>query len=787
LTISTRAATGFLLLVAAGAAGVRVIDSGDAVWIALKIVTASLAVMFVPGAMLTLLWRPRLQIALIETAAFGAGLSLVVVQLLTIAAVSLHFSIDLALGILAGSVAVAAVAALRSRGAATLTITFDDAVVAGLATALAGWLYWIGSPVAGVEDQIHAAIVRRLTALPAPALDNLYLTPGVVYTYPFPGTHYLMALIARAADVDALFVYHKLRFLWGPVAVLMLCVAARHLFGSVAVGTAVGVAAVALISNGVFAYVPGFSSGWAQLIPFSHASDVAMTVLLPALLVMAFGYVVAETRRGRGYFLAGSIGLVLMLTVVHIREMAQFAVYVGCFLVATLAIDGLRQYRVRAAVLLATTVGIVLAFSAWQASVAPFVDATVVQRRTDLLTIAREIPLSSLLLAPASQVIENYVPEFRQLWGSQVPFFLLAGIGVVCLLARAPLVALMAGSTAAYLAVMTIPLLAIPYIYATYFEILYTPVRNIVFFVYLLAGAALYALTVHLTTVNRSNIILPLAGFAAGGLAARIHAVTRDVSSDVVVPLVVLYLAGLFIAIAAASRPAVATFATRLEARLQQPFQRFAIGFVSVLVPFALLTSQPDQSPLHYAANEPTFPTPETLRARFDCVNAREADIPFREELAAVYGTELPDAAMCAPPDAVTRWLAANVPASAVVAVDMWNPHLLPLFAPQQIVAVARPIPGNQKALFPQYYRLYDERLGAASVQPFFNAVETRDERMVFLTDLKVTHVLVDPAFHDLLAPVLDSLPADYLLRYRQDGWAVYEVIARLPHVRPNV
>jgi hypothetical protein len=161
-------------------------------------------------------------------------------------------------------------------------------------------------------------------------------------------------------------------------------------------------------------------------------------------------------------------------------------------------------------------------------------------------------------------------------------------------------------------------------------------------------------------------------------------------------------------------------------------------------------------------------------------VNARAADIAFREELATAYMSELPDAAMCAPPVSITRWLTANVPATAVVAVDMWNPHLLPLFAPQQIVAVPRPIPGNQKALFPDYYRFYDARLRSSSAQPFFNAVETRDERRAFLRDLKVTHILVDPAFDDVLVPVLESLPADYALRYRADGWTIYEVIATL-------
>jgi hypothetical protein len=787
LTISTRRAAGFLLLLAAGAASTHLVESEHSIGAAIKLVTAVLAVAIVPGATLTLFWRPRPQLTLIEIAGFGVALSVIIIQLLTIAAVSLHFSIDIALGLLAAFTVAMAIAAMRIRSTGTIATTLDDAVVVGLVTILAGCLYQVGSPVDGIEDQIHAAIVRRLTELQVPALDNLYLTPGMVYTYPFPGTHYLMALIARTADVDPLFVYHKLRFVWGPVAVLMLCLAAGHVFGSVAVGTAVAVAAVALIFNGAFAYVPGFSSGWAQLIPYSHTSDVAMTVLLPALVTMAFGYVVAETQRERGYFLTGSIGLALMLTIVHVREMVQFAAYVGCFLLLTLVVRRFKPYRARAAVLLATAVAIVVVFSVWQARVVPLVDATVAERRADLLVTARKIPPADLVFAPASQVIENYVPEFRQLWGGLLPFFLVTGVGAFCLFTRRPLVALMAGSTATYLAVMTIPLLAIPYIYVTYFEILYTPVRNIVWFVYLLAGAVLYGLTVQLARGARTKIVLPLAGLGAGGLAAAIHAATREVPSQLVVPIVAVYTAALLVAIITASRPAVVAFASRLEEELRRPFRRFAVAYLWVLIPFALVTVQPDLSPVRYLLREPTFATPEALRSRFDCVDARDADIAFRDELGTRYGAELPDAVMCAPPASVSRWLSVNVPATAVVAVDMWNPHLLPLFAPQQIVAVPRPIPGNQKALFPQYYRFYDARLREASAQPFFNAVESREERIEFLRDLKVTHILVDPAFHDVLAPVLESLAADYTLRYRQDGWAVYEVIVPLPHLRPNV
>ena len=189
-----------------------------------------------------------------------------------------------------------------------------------------------GSPFDVYEDQVLAAIVRRLSALDAPRLDNLYVAPGIIYTYPFPGALYFMALIARLGDIDPLFVYHKLRFFWGPAALVMLYLAARAVFGYAAVACA-----VALTAAGVHLHRRlcdgrrSFPAWWGQLVPYSYVPDVAMTVLLPALLVMAFEYVQAASSRERQFFLAGAAALILMLTIVHIREIVQFAAYLGCF------------------------------------------------------------------------------------------------------------------------------------------------------------------------------------------------------------------------------------------------------------------------------------------------------------------------------------------------------------------------------------------------------------------------------------------------------------------------
>jgi hypothetical protein len=81
----------------------------------------------------------------------------------------------------------------------------------------------------------------------------------------------------------------------------------------------------------------------------------------------------------------------------------------------------------------------------------------------------------------------------------------------------------------------------------------------------------------------------------------------------------------------------------------------------------------------------------------------------------------------------------------------------------------------NEDLLFRGYYRIFHERMRKYRVQPFFNSVETPDERAAFVRALGVTHVLVGPAHHDELRPVLDALPRQFALRYDNAQWAVYE------------
>jgi hypothetical protein len=548
-----RAAAGILLLLLAAFAS-RWLDTEDGPAAAIQLVAAAIAVGIVPGALVTMWWRPRPVMTLLELVGLGTIVSFGLVQLLTIAAVAAHFSAATAAVVLV--VASTAVAVhLVFQAAPELRLTYDELIVAGLLGVLAVALYRLGSPVEWFEDQVHVAIVRRLAELTSPRLDNLYFTSGVVYTYPFPGTHYFMALVSTLGGVDPLFTYHKLRFFWGPAAIVLLYLAAIAIFGGRGVAIAVAVSGLALVFAGSFAAVPGYLSGWGQLTPYSHASDVAMTVLLPALIVAACGYVSATAGRERSYFLAASAMLILMLAVVHIREVVQFAVYIGCLLLVALARKEFRDFRRPAAVLLALTIVTAAAYTFWQSQAATLVGAVLGNQRARLASIVQSTTWRELLFSPAPLVLDQFILNANQMYEGITPVLLWTGPLVLVLFAGRPLVWMVCLATAVYLTVMTVPLLTIPYIYLTYFEILFTPVRNVIFFLYLFAGAVLHAGLAWLSRWDRTRVIAPAAGAVVGLLVLIVVLCANQSTAGFMLPLIAAYV----LAIVVASRPAVGT------------------------------------------------------------------------------------------------------------------------------------------------------------------------------------------------------------------------------------
>lgn len=919
----------FMAVLILAAAGCHFISPDSATTAALKVVTSTLVLFVVPGALITVLWRVRSQLHALELLGFGIALSFGVVHLLTIVAVSIHASPN---SILIGLVLASFVMVVRAVRAPSITVIFtiDELIVLGLLVAVAVPLYVQGSPFDAYEDQVLVSIMRRLSELQAPRIDNLYVAPGVVYTYPFPGTLYLMALTARLGDIDPLFLYHKLRFFWGPAALTMLYLAARYVFGRPAVACAVTVTASVLVCSGAFAMVAGFPSWWGQLAPYSYLPDVAMTVLLPALLVVTFGYVQSDVGRERSFFLAAIAMLVLMLTMIHIREVVQFAAYLGCFLVVAAAVKTLRPYLGKAATLLVFTLVVAVIYTRWQATIVPGVNIIVEGYRAELLSAAATLPLRTLVFGFAPSTLGDFIQDFDQVFAGLTPFLLFAGPAVVLMFRHRPLVWLISSSTVAYLAVTSVPVLALPYVYLTYFEILHVPIRNVIFFVYLLAGTFVYVSVITLARIDRTRLLLLVAGASVGLLAllatlclnrnyggfaapliaaygltflwvtgapllrtinargaillltglmalfamwpdhqpvqrtaavnvrwtpglpdARRVALERqfgltngerggdssdevnvwgyrliDLSRENVRALVthpdaidtndidratftvppqppradhqflgveyaawlqfpgmlllvvtaVLVWAVAFIVPAALATSRGSNAIASLEKALNEPFYRFAVPYVVFIIPFALWSARPMLSPLGLSPMPPAgrAHTPDALIEQISCVTTPRMPARFAEE-----EIILPERTVCPPNRAVIEWVRTQVPVEAVFAVDRWTPYPPQLLMPQQAVVFPTLDASfiREDALFGGYYRVFEERVRRYRAQPFFNAVETPDERSAFVKTLGVTHVLLSPVHYGELRPVLDSLPEQFALRYDNAQWAVYEAI----------
>ena len=121
----------------------------------------------------------------------------------------------------------------------TVILTVDELIVLALLLGVAVPLYLQGSPFDAYEDQVLVAITRRLSELRRLASTTCTWRQASFTRIRFPARCTSWHSTARLGDIDPLFLYHKLRFFWGPAALVMLYLAARAVFGRSAVACAV--------------------------------------------------------------------------------------------------------------------------------------------------------------------------------------------------------------------------------------------------------------------------------------------------------------------------------------------------------------------------------------------------------------------------------------------------------------------------------------------------------------------------------------------------------------------
>jgi hypothetical protein len=127
---------------------------------------------------------------------------------------------------------------------------------------------------------------------------------------------------------------------------------------------------------------------------------------------------------------------------------------------------------------------------------------------------------------------------------------------------------------------------------------------------------------------------------------------------------------------------------------------------------------------------------------------------------------------------ALVQFARGRVPADAVLAVDYREAYEPTLFMPQQVVVWSGAIEGltGPERIFPEYFEHLERARAASLEQPLFNTRETREERIDFICDLRVTHVLVNPRLYSMMKLVLARDAALFAPRYDDGMWALYEV-----------
>jgi hypothetical protein len=748
----------------------RLLPADDAFGAAARLVTSALAVGLVPGTAVLLACGRGVRLNELELLGFGVIVSFVLVQFATIVAVSAHWPMAWTVGLLAMATLVAGALAWR----APLAIEVSPgrtAVLAGLLV-IGALLYVQGAPYSSSEDQIHVALTRRLAFWPSPSADELYIltgTPRGFYPYPFPAIHYLIGLINRVSDLDTLFVYHKLRAFWGPPAVALVYAAAAAIFGPRAAMASV-VAAMVFVLNGAFTI--GYNYFWGQLAPFSHASDVAMGLLLPGLIALTCRYAMADTRRQRAVFAAAGLGLTFSLCIVHAREVVQQLMYLAALLAAAFSVRRQTGQWRWVAALLVGALAVTLAYRGWHSSAVGFVNDVVGQQRELFLNSLRSKSWFDLLIGVPSLQAPGAQLLFRG-WNPIV--LLLTPVLLIAYPARA-LVRFIAIAILGYLLVTRFQVFTIPYVLASYFEITTSPMRNFIFFIHVTTGVMFW-------TLARALAALPVAQAIAGaGVFLAWVAVMWQIGPTWLfehqdwffIPAIAFWLAALVYDLRS-TRQADDSVRPR-----QGLIMAMLLGATAILTfaPAGIMASnaEPSGSALtaKYAAS---MKTPDVLFAHLGgCVPQPSVRLPFQPT--GVEPVETGPYTICPYPDDLLRWARAHIRPDAVVATSKINPYPIAVYLPVRMVAwpSVELTYHNETRALETYYRFWSSSLRRHRAQPFFNASESLEERRSFLDALGVEYVVVDPQQRASVTPVLERSPELLTLVFAAGDWSVFQV-----------
>ena len=779
----------FLTLLAAVA---RLLSDGTALGAAFRVIFPLTTFCFVPGFVLLLaVGGPRR--SLLDVLAFSIALTPPIVQLLTIGTIILGLPASTAAWSLWGFCLIGT-AALRA------TVKRDDRLVCegsewcilGSLVPFALLLYVKGTPFFADEYQTHVAVVRRLAFVPQTNTADIFPLAGIPFTHPFPSIHMLMAMSSCLGDIDALFLFHKARFLWGPAALIVLYAFAHRVFEDGRLATASFWGALCLTLTGAFADYPTLF--WGQLAEFSHPSGIALTLYLPATLFLFVAFLDARGKREIG---SGYLFLLLAtstLAVSHIREAVQFVIYTVAFGTAMSVLPLRRGAALRSFAAAAGTMVVCKAYTVVHAHLVPHV--------SPYNDAAKE-----LLRAQFQRTgwWELFAEPLHPYWAVSLYF----GLFAILLLTTPFVVArdrgnaklwFIGSSILAYMLLIRFPILSMAYTYLTFWEILSTSVRNVVFFLYVLAGPAIYlgAESLERRVGRRVALLaaLPAAGCGYYAVPKLARAITfRPYWNQVFYAIVI---GGLFAAAYAALRDArrrsrVSTSDVRLTSAWEKSGlferKRTTYGlFACYLAALAIATFNGATSPFNVravtttapTAHAPIYVTPGDLATKSPVWISTDTPLASLNAALSKHEGVAFKAASEVPPAPLVRWATDNIRPDARLAVNTFSFYSPSTFLPFRTAALPLTQTSNFYYLadmMPEFLRQLDECVAEKRPQPFFNGDDSYEERREFLSKLDVTHVVVDPMLYSELKPKLQDLPQLLLPQYDDGRWAVYEVV----------
>ncbi len=152
MQLSRRLTLVIVACIEAAAVGARSLGAPESIAWPARVVLPALGVALVPGAAAVLgILRDRTW-PLTEFLVVACGVSIALVQIMTIAALTLHFSTTITLAVLfLGSALLLGITAFDSKKCAVITYTASEAVFWAMVIALACLLYVEGSPYSGGE------------------------------------------------------------------------------------------------------------------------------------------------------------------------------------------------------------------------------------------------------------------------------------------------------------------------------------------------------------------------------------------------------------------------------------------------------------------------------------------------------------------------------------------------------------------------------------------------------------------------------------------------------------